>query len=49
MQEASRDMASFAGTGVERLPRLVASEFTTLSICHLASGRREVYGLPAAR
>jgi DNA-binding CsgD family transcriptional regulator len=47
MQEASRDVASFARTGVERLPRLVASEFSTLSICHLASGRREVYGLPA--
>jgi DNA-binding CsgD family transcriptional regulator len=47
MQEASRDVASFAHAGVERLPRLVASEFTTLSICHLASGRREVYGLPA--
>jgi len=47
MQEASRDVASFARAGVERLPRLVASEFTTLSICHLASGRREVYGLPA--
>ena len=47
MQEASRDVASFAGTGVDQLPRLVASEFTTLSICHLASGRREVYGLPA--
>ena len=49
MQEASRDVASFARTGVERLPRLVASEFSTLSICHLASGRREVYGLPAGR
>ena len=47
MQEASRDVGWFARTGVERLPRLVASEFTTLSICHLASGRREVYGLPA--
>ena len=47
MQEAARDVASFARAGVERLPRLVASEFTTLSICHLASGRREVYGLPA--
>jgi len=47
MQECSRDVASFARAGVERLPRLVASEFTTLSICHLASGRREVYGLPA--
>jgi hypothetical protein len=47
MQEASRDVASFARTGVERLPRLAASEFSTLSVCHLASGRREVYGLPA--
>ena len=47
MQEASRDIGSFARTGVERLPRLVASEFTTLSICHLASGRREVYGMRA--
>ena len=47
MQECSRDVASFARAGVERQPRLVASEFTTLSICHLASGRREVYGLPA--
>ena len=47
MQDASRDIGSFARTGVERLPTLVASEFTTLSICHLASGRREVYGLPA--
>lgn len=47
MQEASRDVASYAHAGVERLPRLVASEFTTLSLCHLASGRREVYGLPA--
>lgn len=37
----------FAQLGVEQLPQLVASEFTTLSICHLASGRREVFGLPA--
>ena len=27
--------------------RLVASEFTTLSICNLVNGKREVYGLPA--
>jgi DNA-binding CsgD family transcriptional regulator len=47
MQEASRDVSSYARTGVAGLPGLVASEFTTLSICHLASGRREVYGLPA--
>jgi len=33
---------------VERLPSLVASEFTTLSVCDLVSGRRDVYGLPGA-
>jgi DNA-binding CsgD family transcriptional regulator len=47
MNESALDKASFARLGVERLPQLVASEFTTLSICHLASGRREVFGLPA--
>ena len=48
MNESALDKASFAQLGVEGLPRLVASEFTTLSICHLASGKREVFGLPAA-
>jgi DNA-binding CsgD family transcriptional regulator len=47
MGEAALDKASYAKLGVERLPQLVASEFTTLSICHLASGRREVFGLPS--
>ena len=47
LNETALDKASFAQLGVERLPALVASEFTTLSICHLASGRREVFGLPA--
>jgi DNA-binding CsgD family transcriptional regulator len=47
MDEAAPDKAAFARLGVERLPKLVASEFTTLSICHLASGKREVFGLPA--
>jgi DNA-binding CsgD family transcriptional regulator len=47
MNEAALDKASFARLGVEKLPALVASEFTTLSICHLASGKREVFGLPA--
>ena len=46
MSESALDKASYAHLGVERLPWLVASEFTTLSICHLASGRREVFGLP---
>ena len=47
MREAAHDTASFARLGVERLPALVASEFTTLSICNLVNGKREVYGLPA--
>jgi len=46
ISEAGTDKASFARLGVERLPALVASEFTTLSVCDLASGRREVFGLP---
>ena len=48
MREAAHDTASFARLGVERLPALVASEFTTLSICNLVNGKREVYGLPAS-
>jgi DNA-binding CsgD family transcriptional regulator len=47
MNEAALDRASFARLGVEHLPSLVASEFTTLSVCDLRSGRREVFGLPA--
>jgi DNA-binding CsgD family transcriptional regulator len=47
MNEASCDPASFARVGVERLPALVASEFTTLSVCNLLNGHRAVYGLPA--
>lgn len=47
MNESALDKRVFAQLGVEQLPQLVAAEFTTLSICHLASGRREVFGLPA--
>jgi DNA-binding CsgD family transcriptional regulator len=47
MSESALDKATFAQLGVDKLPQLVASEFTTLSICHLASGRREVFGMPA--
>src|SRR3954466_7244233 len=47
MTEARGDIASFARTGVERLPALVASEFTTLSVCNLVNGQRQVYGMPA--
>ncbi len=47
MRDTPADLASFARAGVERLPALVASEFTTLSVCNLANGRRQVFGLPA--
>lgn len=44
---AAGSVGAFARAGVEQLSRLVASEITTLSICDLASGRREVIGAPA--
>lgn len=44
--EAARDAVSFARHGVSELPRLVASEITTLSVCDLAHGRRRVIGNP---
>jgi DNA-binding CsgD family transcriptional regulator len=40
--EASLDSDEFARCGVARLPRLVASELTTLSVCDLDSGHRSV-------
>ena len=46
MADGASDRRAFAAIGVEHLPKLVASEFTTLSVCDLASGRRDVYGLP---
>lgn len=42
----STDVAGFAAAGLEGLPRLVASELTTLSICDLARGRRTVFSAP---
>lgn len=36
------DTGDFARRGVQCLPRLVASELTTLSVCNLDSGRRRV-------
>ena len=47
--ESTRDFASYAAAGVRLLPTLVASEMTTLSVCDLASGRREVVACPATR
>ncbi len=47
--EEAHDAAAFSRLGVRVLPSLVASELTTLSICHLDTGRREVVGFPDAR
>jgi DNA-binding CsgD family transcriptional regulator len=47
--ESSRNVASYASAGVLLLPRLVASEMTTLSVCDLKSGRRHVFADPATR
>ena len=44
--ESSRNVASCASAGVQLLPRLVASEMTTLSVCDLKSGRRHVFADP---
>jgi DNA-binding CsgD family transcriptional regulator len=41
---AGADPGHFARIGVAELPRLVASELTTLSVCDLDSGHREVVG-----
>jgi DNA-binding CsgD family transcriptional regulator len=44
---AGADADGLARLGVAELPRLVASELTTLSVCDLATGRRRVIGNPA--
>jgi hypothetical protein len=43
MTEAARDAVSFGQQGAEQLPRLVASEITTLSVCDLRRNTRSVY------
>jgi DNA-binding CsgD family transcriptional regulator len=47
MSEAARDAVSFARHGAEQLPRLVASEITTLSVCDLRTHSRSVVSSPA--
>jgi DNA-binding CsgD family transcriptional regulator len=47
--ESTRDFPSYADAGIRLLPALVASEMTTLSVCDLASGRREVVACPAGQ
>jgi len=46
MAAESWSLESFASSGLERLPRLVASEVTTLSICDLVRGRRTLFSTP---
>jgi len=48
MTEAAGDATSFARLGVAQLPRLVASEITTLSVCDLARNTRSVVSAPGA-
>jgi DNA-binding CsgD family transcriptional regulator len=44
MNEA--EPGALAVVGVDRLSALVPSEFTTLSVCNLVTGKREVFGMP---
>ena len=46
MSEAARDAVSFARHGAAQLPRLVASEITTLSVCDLRRNSRGVVSSP---
>ena len=48
MAEAAGDAKAFARLGTEQLPRLVASEITTLSVCDLARNTRSVVSSPGA-
>jgi DNA-binding CsgD family transcriptional regulator len=48
LTEVARDPDSFARHGVNNLPRLVASEITTLSVCDLRHNTRSVIGSPDA-
>jgi DNA-binding CsgD family transcriptional regulator len=46
MTEAASDAVAFARHGTQQLPRLVASELTTLSVCDLARNSRSVVSSP---
>lgn len=49
LQEASDAPGSFAREGARLLSAYVAAELTTLSVCDLITGHREVVGLPVVR
>jgi DNA-binding CsgD family transcriptional regulator len=46
LADAVDDGDGFARCGCKVLPRLAASDLTTLSLCDLAGGQRQVIGLP---
>ena len=48
MIDAGQEVGGFARCGVQRLPQLVASDLTTLSVCNLATGQRQVTGTPGS-
>src|SRR4030095_16538463 len=49
LEPAAVDLRHFAREAVVRLNDFVASELTTLSVCDLVTGHREVVGLPGVR
>jgi DNA-binding CsgD family transcriptional regulator len=49
LEAASSDLESFASACVGAIDGFVASEVATLSVCDLATGHREVVGLPGVR
>ena len=49
IEAQAEDVASFARAAVRALNGYVASELTTLSICDLFTGHRQVVGLPGVR
>jgi DNA-binding CsgD family transcriptional regulator len=49
LEAESGDLESFASACVRAIDGFVASEIATLSVCDLATGHREVVGLPGVR
>jgi DNA-binding CsgD family transcriptional regulator len=49
LEAESGDLESFASACVGAIDGFVASEVATLSVCNLATGHREVVGLPGVR
>ena len=48
LRSRSGDLADLAHTGVRALPEFIPSEITTLSVCNLRTGHREVVAAPGA-